>query len=150
MNLILFSKINVALYSMKQIKKLFTAKVFYGYGKRKYELDLLQNQFIQNIPDQIQPHVKVKNRIGGLLIVEVSSNNVAHQIKMTSASILKKINNNTSLKLDKIKIRIAVQNPAPQRQANKTSISSIVHMKKLSKKIADSPLKTYLKQIFKK
>jgi hypothetical protein len=150
MNLILFSKINVALYSMKQIKKLFTAKVFYGYGKRKYELDLLQNQFIQNIPDQIQPHVKVKNMIGGLLIVEVTSSNVAHKIKMTSASILKKINNNTSLKLDKIKIRIAVQNPAPQRQANKTSISSIVHMKKLSKKIADSPLKTYLKQIFKK
>ena len=135
---------------MEQIKKLFTAKVFYGYGKRKYELDLLQNQFIQNIPDQIQPHVKVKNRIGGLLIVEVTSSNVAHKIKMTSASILKKINNNTSLKLDKIKIRIAVQNPAPQRQANKTSISSIVHMKKLSKKIADSPLKTYLKQIFKK
>ena len=135
---------------MDPIKKLFQAKVFYGYGKRKYELDLLQNQFIQNIPDQIQPHVKVKNMIGGLLIVEVTSSNVAHKIKMTSASILKKINNNTPLKLDKIKIRIAVQNPAPQRQANKTSISSIVHMKKLSKKIADSPLKTYLKQIFKK
>ena len=146
----MFSQINVALYSMEPIKKLFTAKVFYGYGERKSELDLLQNQFIQNIPDQIQPHVKVKNRIGGLLIVEVSSNNVAHQIKMTSASILKKINNNTSLKLDKIKIRITVQSPTPQRQANKTSISSIVQMKKLSKEIADSPLKTYLKQFFKK
>ena len=146
----MFSQINVALYSMEPIKKLFTAKVFYGYEERRYELDLLQNQFLQNIPDQIQPHVKVKNRIGGLLIVEVTSNNVAHKIKMTSASILKKINNNTPLKLDKIKIRISVQSPAPQRQANKTSISSVVHMKNLSKKIADSPLKTYLKQIFKK
>jgi len=135
---------------MEPIKKLFKAKVFYGYEERRYELDLLQNQFLQNIPSQIQPHVKVKNRIGGLLIVEVTSNNVAHKIKMTSASILKKINNNTPLKLDKIKIRISVQSPAPQRQANKTSISSVVHMKNLSKKIADSPLKTYLKQIFKK
>ena len=146
----MFNQINVALYSMEPIKKLFKAKVFYGYEERRYELDLLQNQFLQNIPSQIQPHVKVKNRIGGLLIVEVTSNNVAHKIKMTSASILKKINNNTPLKLDKIKIRISVQSPAPQRQANKTSISSVVHMKNLSKKIADSPLKTYLKQIFKK
>jgi len=148
--LILFSQINVALYSMEPIKKLFSAKVFNEYEERRFELDLLQNHFLQNIPGQIQPHVKVKNRIGGLLIIEVTSNNVAHKIKMTSASILKKINNNTSLKLDKIKIKITVQSPTPQRQANKTSISSIVHMKNLSKEIADSPLKTYLMEIFKK
>jgi hypothetical protein len=146
----LFSQINVALYSMEPIKKLFTAKVFYGYEAKKSELDSLQNQFFQNIPGQIQSHVKVKNRIGGVLIVEVTNNNVAHKIRMTSSSILKKININTSLKLDKIKIRIAVQNPTPKREANKTSISSIERMKKLSKEITDSPLKTYLKQIFKK
>ena len=134
---------------MEPIKKLFTAKVFYGYEAKKSELDSLQNQFFQNIPGQIQSHVKVKNRIGSILIVEVTNNNVAHKIKMTSASILKKINNNASLKLDKIKVRIVVQSPIPKRQANKTSISSTARMKKLSKEISDSPLKTYLKKIFK-
>ena len=146
----LFSKIHVALYSMESIKKLFQAKVFYGYEEKKSELDLLQNLFLTNVPVQIQSDVKVKNRVGGVLIVEVTNNYVAHKIKMTSSSILKKLNNNSSLKLEKIKIRIIVQNPIPIRKANKTSISSIALMKKLSKEIADSPLKTYLKQIFKK
>ena len=134
---------------MQPIKKLFTAKVFYEYEGRKSELASLQNQILQNIPCQIQSHVKVKNRIGSILIVEVTNNNVAHKIKMTSASILKKINNNASLKLDKIKVRIVVQSPIPKRQANKTTISSTARMKKLSKEISDSPLKTYLKKIFK-
>jgi len=135
---------------MEPIKKLFQAKVFYDYGKKKSELDLLQNQFIKNIPVQIQSDVKVKNKIGTVLIVEVTNNNVAHKIKMTSSSILKKLNSaNSSLKLKTIKIKIDVQSPIPKRQANKTSITSINLMKSLSKEIADSPLKTYLKKIFK-
>ena len=135
---------------MEPIKKLFQAKVFYGYEERKFELDSLQNQFLKHIPVQIHSNVKVKNRIGGVLIVEVTNNYVAHKLKMTSSSILKKLNNISSLKLEKIKIRIVVQSPIPKREANKTSISSIELMKKLSKEIADSPLKTYLNQIFKK
>ena len=135
---------------MDPIKKLFQAKVFYGYEKKKSELDSLQSQFLKNIPVQIQSEVKVKNRIGGVVIVEVSNNNIAHKIKMTSSSILKKLNSNSSIKLEKIKIKIVVQNPMPKRQVNKISIASIDSMKNLSKEIADSPLKTYLKQIFKK
>mgnify|MGYP000465753981 FL=1 len=135
---------------MEPIKKLFQAKVFYGYEERKFELDSLQNQFLKHIPVQIHSNVKVKNRIGGVLIVEVTNNYVAHKLKMTSSSILKKLNNISSLKLEKIKIRIVVQSPIPKSEANKSSISSIEPMKKLSKEIADSPLKTYLKQIFKK
>jgi len=135
---------------MEPIKKLFQAKVFYGYEEKKSELDSLQNLFLKNIPVQIHSGVKVKNRIGGVLIVDATNNYVAHKLKMTSSSILKKINNSSSLKLEKIKIRIVVQSPIPKREANKTSISSIELMKKLSKEIADSPLKTYLNQIFKK
>jgi len=135
---------------MEPIKKLFQAKVFYGYEERKFELDSLQNQFLKHIPVQIHSNVKVKNRIGGVLIVEVTNNYVAHKLKMTSSSILKKLNNISSLKLEKIKIRIIVQSPIPKSEANKSSISSIEPMKKLSKEIADSPLKKYLKQIFKK
>ena len=135
---------------MEPIKKLFQAKVFYGYEEKKSELDSLQNQFLKHIPVQIHSNVKVKNRIGGVLIVDATNNYVAHKLKMTSSSILKKINNSSSLKLEKIKIRIVVQSPIPKREANKTSISSIELMKKLSKEIADSPLKTYLNQIFKK
>ena len=67
---------------------------------------------------------------------------------MSSASILKKMNADKSLNLKKIKIRIAIYNPE-SKKINKTSISSIGPMKKLCNEIADSPLKVYLKQIFK-
>jgi hypothetical protein len=83
-----------------------------------------------------------------LLVVEVTNNTVGHKIKITSSSILKKIRNSGSLKLKKIKVKITVQNPNPKRKVNKTSISSVNQMKNLSKKISDSPLKTYLKKIF--
>ena len=134
---------------MEPIKKLFQAKVFYKYGEKKSELDALQDEFLRNISDKIRPYVKVKDRIGEILVVEVTTSAVGHKIKMTSSSILKKISNSGSLKLKKIKIKIAVQNPIPKRKVNKTSISSIDHMKKLSNEIADSPLKAYLKHIFK-
>ena len=135
---------------MEPIKKLFQAKVFYEFGKKKSELDSLQNQFLKNIPNEIQPNVKVNNIIKDTLIVEVTSNTIAHKIKMISHSILKKINKeDISLKLKKIKIKISVQNPIPKRKINKISISSINQMKKLSNDINNSPLKTYLKQVFK-
>jgi hypothetical protein len=135
---------------MEPIKKLFQAKVFYEFGKKKSELDSLQNQFLKNIPNEIQPNVKVNNIIKDTLIVEVTSNTIAHKIKMISPSILKKINKeDISLKLKKIKIKISVQNPIPKRKINKISISSINQMKKLSNDINNSPLKTYLKQVFK-
>jgi len=135
---------------MEPIKKLFQAKVFYEFGKKKSELDSLQNQFLKNIPNEIQPNVKVNNIIKDTLIVEVTSNTTAHKIKMISPSILKKINKeDISLKLKKIKIKISVQNPIPKRKINKISISSINQMKKLSNDINNSPLKTYLKQVFK-
>ncbi len=135
---------------MEPIKKLFQAKVFYKYGQKKSELDTLQDEFLRNIPDEIRPHARVKDKLGEILVVEVVSNTVGHKIKMTSSSILKKLNINSSLKLKKIKIRIIVQNPTPKRKVNKTSILSINQMKKLSNEISESPLKTYLKQIFKK
>ena len=133
---------------MEPIKKLFQAKVFYDYGKKKSELDLLQNQFIKNIPEEMWPHVKVKNKLGEIIVVEVTNNTVGHKIKMTSTSILKKLNINSSLNLKKIKIKIAVQNPTPKRTVNKISITSTSQMKKLSSEIAESPLKKYLKKIF--
>ena len=68
---------------------------------------------------------------------------------MTSSTILNKFNNDNSLKFKKIKVQIAIQNSIPKKEKNKTSISSIDNMKKLSSKIDNSPLKTYLKKIFK-
>ena len=133
---------------MKPIKKLFQAKVFYEYEQKKVELDALQDEFLKNISDEIRPHVRVKDRLGEILVVEVLGNTVGHRIKMTSSSILKKLNINSSFKLRKIKIKIAVQNPNLKRKVNKISILSINQMKNLSKEISDSPLKTYLKKIF--
>ena len=134
---------------MEPIKKLFQAKVFYKYGEKKAELDILQDQLLSNIPNQIRPHVKVKARVKGVMVLEVASNAIAHKIKMTSSSILQKVNNTSSLQLKEIKIKIAVQNPAPKEKVKKVSISTINHMRKLSDEITNSPLKKYLKKIFK-
>jgi len=134
---------------MEPIKKLFQGKVFYKYKQKKIELEDLQSKFLKNIPNGIRSNVKIKNKIGETLIIEAESNTVAHKIKMTSSTILNKFNNDNSLKFKKIKVRIAIQNSIPKKEKNKTSISSIDNMKKLSGKIDNSPLKTYLKKIFK-
>ena len=134
---------------MEPIKKLFQGKVFYKYKQKKIELEALQNKFLKNIPNGIRSNVKVKNKIGETLIIEAESNTVAHKIKMTSSTILNKFNNDNSLKFKKIKVQIAIQNSIPKKEKNKTSISSMNNMKKLSNKIGNSPLKTYLKKIFK-
>ncbi len=134
---------------MEPIKKLFQGKVFYKYKQKKIELEDLQSKFLKNIPNGIRSNVKVKNRIGETLIIEAESNTIAHKIKMTSSTILNKFNNDNSLKFKKIKIQIAIQNSIPKKEKNKTSISSMDNMKKLSNKIDNSPLKTYLKKIFK-
>ena len=134
---------------MEPIKKLFQGKVFYKYKQKKIELEALQSKFLKNIPNGIRSNVKVKNKIGETLIIEAASNSIAHKIKMTSSTILNKFNNDNSLNFKKIKVQIAIQNPISKKEKKKTSISSIDNMKKLSNKIDDSPLKTYLKKIFK-
>ncbi len=134
---------------MEPIKKLFQGKVFKKYEQKKSELEDLQKKFVKNIPKEIHSNVKVKNKIGGLIIVETTSSAVAHKIKMTSSSILNKINNDNSLNLEKIKVKIAIHNPDSKRKKQKKSISSISSMKKLSTEIKNSPLKIYLKELFK-
>jgi len=134
---------------MEPIKKLFQGKVFKKYEQKKSEIEDLQKKFVKNIPKEIHSNVKVKNKIGGLIIVETTSSAVAHKIKMTSSSILNKINNDNSLNLEKIKVKIAIHNPDSKRKKQKKSISSISSMKKLSTEIKNSPLKIYLKKLFK-
>jgi len=134
---------------MEPIKKLFQGKVFKKYEQKKSELEDLQKKFVKKGPKEIHSNVKVKNKIGGLIIVETTSSAVAHKIKMTSSSILNKINNDNSLNLEKIKVKIAIHNPDSKRKKQKKSISSISSMKKLSTEIKNSPLKIYLKKLFK-
>ena len=134
---------------MKPIKKLFQAKVFDKYEQKKSELDSLQDQFIKNAPSQVRSYAKIRDKIGEVLIVEVTSSSIGHIIKMSATSIIKGMNSNHSLKLKKIRIKIAIQNPVPENIVNKISILSIAPMRDLSNKINNSPLKIYLKKIFK-
>ena len=134
---------------MKPIKKLFQAKVFDKYEQKKTELDSLQDQFLENAPSQIKSYAKIRDKIGEVLIVEVTSSSIGHIIKMSATSIIKGMNSNHSLKLKKIRIKIAIQNPVPENIVNKISILSIAPMRDLSNKINNSPLKIYLKKIFK-
>ena len=134
---------------MEPIKKLFRAKVFDKYEQKKTELDSLQDQFLENAPSQIKSYAKIRDKIGEVLIVEVTSSSIGHIIKMSATSIIKGMNSNHSLKLKKIRIKIAIQNPVPENIVNKISILSIAPMRDLSNKIKNSPLKIYLKKLFK-
>ena len=134
---------------MEPIKKLFRAKVFDKYEQKKTELDSLQDQFLENAPSQIKSYAKIRDKIGEVLIVEVTSSSIGHIIKMSATSIIKGMNSNHSLKLKKIRIKIAIQNPVPENIVNKISLLSIAPMRDLSNKINNSPLKIYLKKIFK-
>jgi len=100
---------------MEPIKKLFQAKVFDKYEQKKSKLDLLQAQLIENVPSQLKSSVKIRDIIGDLLVVQVTSNSIGHKIKMSSTSILKKINSDNPLKLKKNKNKNCCSKSRPKK-----------------------------------
>ena len=136
---------------MEPIKKLFQSNFFLEINKRKRRLELLQKEIAFFIPDELASLVRVKNKIGKALIVEVKSNVVAHKLKLQENQILDAINKNSGQKefLNKIKVRIIIQNIKIDKKLIVTPSYPIKKLRDLVNSIKDSPLKTTLNKLIK-
>ena len=136
---------------MEPIKKLFQSNFFLEINKRKRRLELLQKEIAFFIPDELASLVRVKNKIGKALIVEVKSNVVAHKLKLQENQILDAINKNSGQKefLNKIKVRIIIQNIKIDKKLIVTPSYPIKKLRDLVNTIKDSPLKTTLNKLIK-
>ena len=131
---------------MEPIKKLFQSKFFSEINKRREHLELLQKEMSVSIPEELVSLVRIKNQIGKTLFVEVKSNVVAHKLKLHD-SINQKIGQ--SKLLDKIKVKIVIQNTKTDKKLRDKSRYPIKKIKDLFNSINDSPLKKALKKIIK-
>mgnify|MGYP001474874399 FL=1 len=136
---------------MEPIKKLFQSSFFLEINKRKRRLELLQKEIAFFIPDELASLVRIKNQIGKALIVEVNSNVVAHKLKLQENQILDAINENSGQKefLNKIKVRIIIQNIKIDKKLIVTPSYPIKKLRDLVNSIKDSPLKTTLNKLIK-
>jgi len=136
---------------MEPIKKLFQSNFFLEINKRKRRLELLQKEIAFFIPDELASLVRIKNQIGKALIVEVKSNVVAHKLKLQENQILDAINKNSGQKefLNKIKVRIIIQNIKIDKKLIVTPSYPIKKLRDLVNTIKDSPLKTTLNKLIK-
>jgi hypothetical protein len=136
---------------MEPIKKLFQSKFFSEINKRREHLELLQKEMSVSIPEELVSLVRIKNQIGKTLFVEVKSNVVAHKLKLHENKILESINQKIgqSKLLDKIKVKIVIQNTKTDKELGAKSRYPIKKIKDLFNSINDSPLKTALKKIIK-
>ena len=136
---------------MEPIKKLFQSSFFLEINKRKRRLELLQKEIAFFIPDELASLVRIKNQIGKALIVEVNYNVVAHKLKLQENQILDAINENSGQKefLNKIKVRIIIQNIKIDKKLIVTPSYPIKKLRDLVNSIKDSPLKTTLNKLIK-
>jgi hypothetical protein len=136
---------------MEPIKKLFESNFFLEISKRKKYLELLQKKISLFIPDELASLVRIKNQIGKTLIVEVKSNVIAHKLKLHENKILDAINKNSEQKkiLDKIKVRIIIQNIKIDKKLRVKPNYPIKKLRDLVNSINDSPLKTTLNKLIK-
>lgn len=136
---------------MEPIKKLFQSKFFLEINKRREHHKLLQKEMSASIPEELVSLVRIKNQIGKTLNVEVKSNVVAHKLKLHENKILDSINQKAeqSKLLNKIKVKIIIQNTKTDKKPRAKSRYPIKKIKDLFNSINDSPLKTALNKIIK-
>ena len=136
---------------MEPIKKLFQSSFFLELNKRKNRLELLQKEIAIFIPNDLVSLISIKSHVGRTLIVDVKSNAVAHKLKLQEKNILYAINQKTEQgeSLNKIKVRIIIQNKKIDKKLKVKSIYPIKKLQELVNSIKDSPLKTSLNKLIK-
>jgi hypothetical protein len=136
---------------MEPIKKLFQSSFFLEINKRKIHLELLQKEITAYIPEELISLVTIKNQIGKTLIVEVTSNVVAHKLKLYENKIIDAINQKSGQDqlINKIKIRMIIQNKKIKKSLRVQPNYLVKKLQNLSDSIKDSPLKTTLKILIK-
>jgi hypothetical protein len=133
---------------MEPIKKLFQNSFFSEIAQRKRRLESLQRDMSKFFPKELISLVEIKNQIGKTLVVKVKSSVVAHRLKLAENQIINAINTKLgSESLNKIKIRMTIQNKKIDKRLVDSPKPSIKKLKALADKISDSPLKVALQKL---
>ena len=133
---------------MEPIKKLFQNSFFSEIAQRQRRLASLQRDMSKFFPKELISLVGIKNQIGKTLVVEVKSSVVAHRLKLAENQIINAINIKLgSESLNKIKIRMTIQNKKMDKRLVDSPKPSIKKLKALADKISDSPLKVALQKL---
>jgi hypothetical protein len=133
---------------MEPIKKLFQNSFFSEIAQRQRRLESLQRDMSKFFPKELISLVEIKNQIGKTLVVEVKSSVVAHRLKLAENQIINAINTKLgSESLNKIKIRMTIQNKKIDKRLVDSPKPSIKKLKALADKISDSPLKVALQKL---
>lgn len=133
---------------MEPIKKLFQSEFFSKLQEKKQLVDTYEKKMKKKVPASLQNAVKVTNVIDNVVVVEVSNNTIAHQLKLIKTQIIKEFKSNKYPIFD-LKVKI---NPNKNKHIINRSnypIKGRVQLKKLEKKLESSPLKKKLTKILK-
>jgi hypothetical protein len=134
---------------MEPIKKLFLNDFFSNIKKKKEQIDACDYQLKKLVPIAQHSKVRVINLIDQIMIVEVSSNVMANQLKLLKPKFLKQFSADNLLIKD---LKVKVNPNKSQLRLDRVKVKNLgrSQLEKLSQKLNSSPLKQKLSKILKK
>ena len=134
---------------MEPIKKLFQNDFFSNIKKKKEQLDACDYQLKQLVPIAQHSEVRVINLMDQIMIVEVSSNVMANQLKLLKPKFLKQFSADNLLIKD---LKVKVNPNKNQLRLDRAKVKNLgrSQLEKLAQKLNSSPLKQKLSKILKK
>ena len=134
---------------MEPIKKLFQNDFFSNIKKKKEQIDACDYQLKKLLPIAQHSEVRVINLMDQIMIVEVSSNVMANQLKLLKPKFLKQFSADNLLIKD---LKVKVNPNKIQLRVDRAKVKNLgrSQLEKLSQKLNSSPLKQKLRKILKK
>lgn len=133
---------------MEPIKKLFQNDFFSKIQKKKDVIDRYEKKLKKIIPAEQQSAFKVINVIDQRVVVEVSSNMMAHQFKLLKPTLTKQ-SHDDQCPIGDLKIKVNPNKNQQLGQPSKKFNLGRPQLKKLKQKLDSSPLKQKLTNILK-
>ncbi|MBL6685370.1 MAG: DUF721 domain-containing protein [Methylophilaceae bacterium] len=134
---------------MEPIKKLFQNDFFSNIKKKKEQIDACDYQLKKLLPISQHSEVRVINLMDQIMIVEVSSNVMANQLKLLKPKFLKQFSADNLLIKD---LKVKVNPNKSQLRVDRAKVKNLgrSQLEKLAQKLNSSPLKQKLSKILKK
>lgn len=133
---------------MEPIKKLFQNDFFSKIQKKKDVIDRYEKKLKKIIPAAQQSAFKVINVIDQRVVVEVSSNIMAHQFKLLKPTLTKQ-SHDDQYPIADLKIKVNPNKNQQLGQPSKKFNLGRPQLKKLKQQLDSSPLKQKLTNILK-
>ena len=134
---------------MEPIKKLFQNDFFSNIKKKKEQIDACDYQLQKLLHIAQHSEVRVINLMDQIMIVEVSSNVMANQLKLLKPKFLKQFSADNLLIKD---LKVKVNPNKSQLRVDRAKVKNLgrSQLEKLAQKLNSSPLKQKLSKIRKK